>query len=334
MSSIDSAMQNDLENVSIPTIQPQIPHGTHPIITGKYTIYTNALCKVLDKILFWISINSPGAVVYGLQRIGKTTTIEIIKKRLMDEYEGALSVFSVMAHTYSRHSDGAFFSDIIDDLGFVDNSRAKPYEKRRQIVQIFENAAKAIKQNRVILIIDEAQLLKDLHYDLLMDIYNELKIRDITLTVILFGQMELNLTRAKFIRDRKMQIIGRFMCNETTLYGIQNGEDVRYCLDQLDNNKTFPKESKCFFTQYFFPEAYDQGYRLADDADMIFDVFYTVLKKNGISDRMTNIPMLYFILTITLCLKNVGYEGEGKYKPTKEDWKLAVEEAQLREFIF
>lgn len=331
MSSIETTVQGDLESV---TIHPEISYGTHPIITGNYTIYTNSLCKVLDKLLFWISINSPGAVVYGLQRVGKTTTIEIIEKRLKDEYDGALAVFSVISHTYSRTNDGAFFSDLIEDLGIVTKNNLRPNEKRRQIVQFFENAVKNLKQNRVILIVDEAQLLKDLHYELLRDIYNDLKKLNICLTVILFGQMELAETRARFIKTRKTQIIGRFMCNEITLYGIQNIDDLRFCLEQLDNNKKYPKASNCTYTQYCFPQAYDNGYRLADDTETIFDVFYSVIKTTPGFNGEVNIPMLYFKITITLCLKATGFEGAKKYKPTKEDWELAVEEAQLKDFIY
>lgn len=50
-----------------------------------------------------------------------------------------------------------------------------------------------------------------MHYDWLMDLFNELEQYGITLTTILVGQKELVYQRSVFISGEKFQIVGRFM---------------------------------------------------------------------------------------------------------------------------
>lgn len=120
---------------------------------------------------------------------------------------------------------------------------------------------------RVSFFIDDAQRLVEIHYDWLMDLYNDLDHYGITLTTILVGQKELVHQRSAFISGDKFQIVGRFMSHEYQFKGIENLNNLRICLTGYDDYCEYPTNSNWSFTKYFFSESFTRGYRLHHSAE-------------------------------------------------------------------
>ncbi|NRF95093.1 hypothetical protein HQN89_29835 [Paenibacillus frigoriresistens] len=71
--------------------------------------------------------------------------------------------------------------------------------------------AKQNSRRLVVLFIDEAQCLDEQHYEWLIDYFNKLEKLQITLTVFLVGQEQLNSQKTIFSRGNTDQIIQRFI---------------------------------------------------------------------------------------------------------------------------
>ena len=314
------------------TSHPDIPKGTHPVFTGEYVIISDAIMMLVQNVLFWLSSRSPGSIIYGIYRCGKSVAKKVLIRAIHTTFSEEIPIFSISCTGGKSVNENRFFGDILSGLGLALKNREKPEERRERIIRYLLEASHNANSKKIILFIDEAQNMKPLDYVLLMDIYNRLEDNNINLNVILIGSMELKDTMDLFIAQKKMYIIGRFMINEYNFKGIQTLENIVTCLKQYDS-LCYPQDSGCTFTQYFFPQAYEEGYRLMDDAELIFKLITAELEKSIHSPDL-NIPMLPFVQTINNCLIKIGFEGECKYKPSSEDWKEAVDMANLRKYRY
>lgn len=180
--------------------------------------------------------------------------------------------------------------------------------------------------HRIVLFIDEAFNFTEKDFSWLMFIHNELDYNDVKLTVFLVGTAELKALKLAYIYAKKQQIVGRFMTNEFEFHGIQSEADIQICLLNYDNAKEYSFFSKKPMTEVFFPKAYEDGYRLNKQANIIMETFTEVMQENKIDIR-NDIPMQYFISTINNCLKTYGIYGDNLYFPKKEQWRDAVDKS-------
>lgn len=311
---------------------PNIPKGTHPIYTGEYVIISDSIMMLVENVLFWLTSRSPGAIIYGIYRCGKSVAKKVLIKAIHNNLGQEIPIFSLSCTGGKSANENRFLGDILGGLGFALKNRERPEERRERIVRYLLEMSHASHSKKIILFMDEAQNMKPLDYVLLMDIYNRLEDNNVYLSVILIGSQELKEIMDMFIEQKKMYIIGRFMINEHNFRGLENIDNIITCLKQYDT-LCYPPDSHCVFTQYFFPNAYDEGYRLTDDAQLIFKLITAELEKS-IHSLDINIPMLPFVQTISNCFIRAGFEGECKYKPSAEDWKIAVAAANVKKYRY
>lgn len=308
-------------------LRPHIPIGLHPVELGLYILATKEIQRLLEAICQNIKNHSPGMIVYGRPRIGKTKAIEFIKDLIAEEVGQPIPVFSTYCRGYMRPTDTKFFGDMLHDFNFALPSKKNADDLRNQIVNLFMLHAEKTALRRLVLFMDEANRLTEWHYGWLMDIYNDLDKQKICLTVISVGQSELLIRREHFLKNKKSQIIGRFMVKEHEYYGVRNVTDMKYFLTSYDEDTEFPEESGWSFTRYFFPEAFDSGERLKKCAKTLFNLFVELRREHGLSANQIEIPMEYLSITIDNALKIFGANGKGHYWPTDNDWREAIKKS-------
>lgn len=311
--------------------QPIITKGTHPIFTGNYTILTPELERFVSTALFWLTNWLTGAVVYGIARGGKTTAKDCLIKAIRNVLGNDTLIYSVDCSDSSRVNENVFFVDILGALNQPIKSRETALERRERVVSYLLDVAQQNNQKRIILFFEEAHNMRVLYYNLLMNIYNRLRDKGITLSVILIGPNELKDIMNNFIEEKKTHILGRFMVYDFNFKGIQNLEQLKQILSFYDEEH-YPLGSECTYTQYFFPQAFDNGYRLVSDAEIISQTISRVAKIS-INSPNLNLPMLPITMTINNCFKEFGYEGECKLKPSEEDWEYAICISRYSDYI-
>ncbi|MDO3679739.1 ATP-binding protein [Paenibacillus ehimensis] len=311
-------------NFYLDTNRPLIPVGSHPIETGEYLIPTNPVLRMFQDVTRWINYRYPGGIIYGRPRLGKTRAIEFLLRTLPNHFGSSLPVFHIKSQHIKLANEGSFFEALLKDVGHKIPFSGKPSVKRDRLYKYLLERGSQSKQKRIVMFIDEAQVLHDLQYGWLMDVFNELDASRIALTVVLVGQEQLRHQRTAYMQANEDQIIGRFMVHEHRFSGIKTAEDLRICLKNFDENSEFPVGSGWSFTRYFFPEAFAAGERLEHFTEDIFNLFVSLHQESKISSKI-EIPMQYVIASIERALREYGVGGELQTRwLTTALWKEAI----------
>ena len=302
--------------------RPILNTGEHPIETGAYYISTKEIENLYKKVSKWISNRAQGGIIYGRPRLGKTRAIKYVTHFLKNEFGDDLPIFTTLSYQH-KPNENRFYTDLLRDVGHSAYSQGKAEVKKDRLIKYFIYHATNSKHKKIILFIDEAHMLYEQDYNWLMDIYNQLDRHSITFTVILVGQKELLFQKNSFIQSNKMQLIGRFMVQEYKFSGIKCVDDLRTCLDGYDTLSEYPEDSGYSYTRYFFPDAFYEGMKLSDHAELIFNQFKEIKAEYDIKGDL-EIPMQYITLTIDNCLKTYGANGKGLYWPNIHEWKESI----------
>lgn len=314
-----------MDNVFIegnPNIRPTFPKGTYPIDTGRYLIGTNEIDRLYKKVVQCLNNRAPGAIIFGRPRLGKTRALEYLMHILPEEFDG-IPIYFLFCREYKNPNENIFFQDILIDIHHGIPFSGKADKKRQRLIWFLIEQAHKSSQNRIVFFFDDAQRLHEIQYGWLMDIYNELDRAGISLTVFLIGQEELLSQRSVFVEEGKHQIIGRFMVQQQQFNGVKTKIDLKEVLIGYDNY-SYPPESGWTMTKYYFPNVFEQGFRLENHSEMLFDVFLQLRKEAGILGKM-EIPMQYVTLTIEYILRQFGIDGADLDILNREHFEEAVE---------
>lgn len=288
----------------------------------KYTIPTKPILELQEKVEYWISMNDCGAIIYGESRVGKTRAIRYISMHLKEKYSTQLPVYTFTATDHVA-TQKTFYASLLTSLGHEDPHKGTAVQMRQRLVNRIIVNALDTKYRRAVLFIDEAYLLTEKEYIWLIDIYNELNLHDILFTVFLFGTRELKEQKIGFITSGKKQIVLRFMVNEFEFKGLTNQKEALICMASMDKPFTVPNAKKpVILSQYFFPLACNDGYRLSSSADDLWNAFEIIKIENNL--HVDQLLMKHFVDAIIYCMKRYGNYGQALYQPTIAEWKQSI----------
>ncbi|MBE3556679.1 MAG: ATP-binding protein [Firmicutes bacterium] len=303
--------------------RPVVAPGCHPIETGRYRVPTRAINDLGEVLLDWIHKRSPGGIITGRPRLGKTRTVEYLTMQLPRVLgDAAIPMYKICCNKYRVPTENTFYGDILMDLGHAE-IKGTIAVRRDRICKYLIAAACASNQRRVILILDDAHRLTRLLYECLTDIHNQLDRHEVNLTVFLVGQPELIHQKQSLLAMKAHQIVGRFMVHEYQFHGIRSVEDVRECLQAYDTGSEYPHGSGWSCTRYYFPTQFDRGFRLEQYAEDLWRTFQQLHSEDGLGPSV-EIPMQYFALTVEYLLTEFGIDGKDVDRRTKSNLREAV----------
>lgn len=314
-----------------------VEKGQHPIETGSYRLPTKEIINLYAVVSRLIANRSPGVIIYGRPRLGKTRAISMLEFQLKKEFGDDLQIFKMLCSQH-KPNENRFYTDLLREIGHFAYNQGKAEIKKERLIKYFIERAQSSYHKKIILFIDEAHMLYENDYNWLMDIYNQLDRYNITMTVILVGQEELMYQKSAFIASNKMQIVGRFMVHEYMFSGIKSSKELEYCLRAYDELTEYPEDSGCSYTEFFFPEAFRDGRRLSYETDSILEKFEEIRANKNISSAF-ELPMQYFTLFIDNCMKVFGVNGKGIYWPSSNEWEESIKlcgyiEAEMHNSMF
>lgn len=314
---------------SLTYVRPDLALGAHPIETGRYCIATPPVCVLYDVVKQWI-LNRSSGVVYGKQRFGKTWAMKYLTQQLANDFDD-MPIYFLPCRDYRLPSENSFFEDLLRGVSHAFTG-GKPAAKRNRLVEFLDERARSESgRRRLVIILDEAQKLHELHYRWLVDTHNELDERGVSITWILSGQEELLAQRDVFLESQRNQLIGRFMVHVHRFPGLESLEDFRFVLQAYDDPQQteHPSGSEWSFTRYFFPAAFANGWRLAEQAETLWQCFQKVRIDNQLPGE-AQVPMQYFAGTVDFCLRsNATLEEVAHLSPKL--WHEAILSSGYRE---
>ncbi len=260
----------------------------------------------------------------GAQRIGKSKSIAYIIEDIKELFGDEFPVFLFKCRKYTAPTEPVFWGDILSDFGHSLAGEGTAWVKRTRLKGFIIDRVLASKQRRIVIFIDEAQKLTYLQFEWLQDLYNDLDGHGLSPIFILVGQKQLKDMRAHYISKGEMQIVGRFMVHSYQFRALRNKNDIEGCLYGYDEGSEYPHGSGCSFTRHFFPKAFESGWRLEHEAEMIWKAFQKTKSKCAMPSRY-EIPMQYFIAAINYSLINYANSSKVNPKISFNMWMEAIE---------
>jgi hypothetical protein len=178
----------------------------------------------------------------------------------------------------------------------------------------------------VALFCDEAQRFNNDECEWLRDVHDALDQIGIRLFTFLVGQQELLRRKSDFKTAGQVQIISRLMVVELAFRGIRSAEEVATCLLGYDETE-YPEGSGWTYSRFFFPKAYQGGFRIADEAAVIWDAFQTAHYKVNLPGAL-DLPMEYFARAIEIVMKDCALSDNNAYKVPPAKWLEAVHDSE------
>lgn len=269
----------------------------------------------------WIDSNACGGIFYGSSRIGKSAATKYLKARLSGKYPAPNQVFIVSSSTDSDLHKHHLYRRIAQALSINYRRGMREDDIRILVVRRLMMIGKSAKYPRIIMIIDEANDLSDNEFSILVDLYNELMVRDVRLSVFLFGTEELARKKKQFIDTGEMQIVNRFFLKEKKLTGINSKRALQKCMNSMDSPIAY-KDGELILSRAFFPEAYAKGETFTAFGADLWDAYAELRGSYGKHDVPLNMMIIAESL-LNVCMA-CGIRGKALYKPRKEDWKEAL----------
>jgi hypothetical protein len=308
------------ETPSVSCTRPIDP-ALHPIETGHYRIATPAIQAFNDLVQRCLRYRITGALAYGPSRIGKTRAIEYLRL-LLAQTHPKITTYHVQAEHKPRHAEGPFFSSLLDAVGHPEPVGGSNPAKRLRLVNKIKEACSRNGSGIVILFCDEAQRFDENEYEWCRDVHDHLDRLNIRLFTFLVGQQELLAVKTALQHARKTQIVARLMVEELAFHGVRNVGEVSTCLAGYDQTN-YPRASDWSFTRFYVQQAVHSGYRLSEDASVLWNAFEKLHNKHGLSGDL-EIPMESFARAVEIVLKDSELRDAPGYRPAPELWEQAV----------
>lgn len=293
----------------------------HPLETGNYRIATPAIQTFYALVERCLRYRITGALAYGPSRIGKTRAIEYVRLLLAQNYP-KITTYHAQCEHKPRHAEGPFFSNLLEAVGYPEPDTGSIPLKRRRLIAKMREAAARSGSGTILLFCDEAQRYNNNEYEWLRDVHDALDRQQIKLITFLVGQEELLAQKTSLQLARKTQIVARLMVEELAFYGIRNAEEVATCLQGYDRT-AYPDGTAWTFSRFYLPAAFDAGYRLVQDANIVWDAFVSAHSKARLHGKLA-IPMESFVRAVEIVLKDSRLQDAPQYHPASELWTYAV----------
>lgn len=250
-----------------------------------------------------ISGGHTGGVLYAPTRTGKTKTIELLvdELRSFDGPRSKLESATAWVVTQDRlvMSEGGFWGWLLAEFRHqAAGSKKSPDVKRHLVTEYVKSLARSSPTGRLVLFVDEAQILELTELGWFADLFNSLQKANLELILILVGSYHLREWIKELEGKRHEHVRSRFFANEHRLRGLRTLSDFKRCLRRFDVD-TRHLESGISITQFYLPEWFAEGGRLENRADLFREGFRAL---SPVQDF--EVPMAYFVRAVRQVLND------------------------------
>ncbi len=218
-------------------------------------------------------------------------------------------------------AEGALIEDLLSEIDYETRIDRTLTGKRNQLERALYSIA--ITGRRLFFVIDEAQNLHAKELGWLKRVVNWLTVRDIKVTVVLFGQSQLCAMHDR-LKVQMPDLSERFMSRLNEFRSLQDASDIQMCLRCCDEGTEYPAGSGWSYTQYLWPRAFENGFRLAKCANDLYDAFRA---RSGGGIDHEGVSMQWVAEALML----VGLEAEASDAAelviSKDVWEQAIEDS-------
>ena len=302
----------------------------HPVTKHQYIIPTPSIDAMTQKIKRLIKMHTPGALIFAHPRFGKTYGIRYVMNVLQDDYPGVVCL-TCGTEAKKSPSEDAFFTTLLEAAGHSGKQTGSVTRKRRRLIERIAELVDASGYNWFVIFTDEAERLEVIEYEWLRDVHDCLERKGIRMITLLVGQPQLLNQKTAFRLSNHTQIILRFMIAEMRFDGVSDSDSVATCLQGYDQ-AVYPPATDWTYTRFFYPQAFDAGFRLVDQALAVWEAFSRAHVLARISAPI-EIPMQYFAHAVEIALETSMNLDSPDFQFTAKMWDAAVADSLYIEAV-
>ena len=296
----------------------------HPAFDPQTVLITAPIAELYQTVRHILLVRETGCCFTAPSGAGKTRAL-ILLEHLLRERMPALIVIRHTTWNHQVPSIRAFFKHFLTAVGHPE-LRGETFDLRHRLVRRLIDLARTSQLPFIVLLIDEANAMRLEDFLFLKDIYNDLDREGIGLVTVMMGQDPDFSDVVANLRDKgKSDLISRFARRRQQFRAYSKVEDVASVFRQYDS-AIWPPGSSQTWTQFFMPEAWDAGFRLADQAAPFMEA---VKSCSDQSLSKIGFPARQFFAAVREYLAKQQYsDGPGEF-PSPDAWGEAVEFALL-----
>ena len=300
----------------------------HPVVQQEYAVYTPPIDEMVTKIGDWIVLQIPGGYIYGASRLGKSRGIKWhVRSVLQDRFDSSIPLV-VWNHRPDIHtSEANFWNELLIASKFYFADPCKPPKKNEGIylfTQRLVSIARTAKRNYVVLLIDEAQDITLREWKWLVGLQNQLDWDGIRLSIFSVGSHQMGYRHEMMAVTGNAHIAARFLVAHARFHGLCSVEELSYVLQGYDTASEWPEGSGITYLQYFAPDNFARGDRLANSSNSIWQALVSLVP--GGRNKMLEFPMQH----VSHAVENILFRlanGEFWENATSYDsWFQAISE--------
>lgn len=279
--------------------------GNHPLFGRQWFVATKPFQIASKAVQDWIYMDLTGAVLWAWPRTGKTYILSEIRAGLKTRANEPIGVFVVRGKTASSTTDRRFFKALLWNMGLDFKRSDEAVDLYAMLVGHLATEASRNSEKRVVFVIDEAQKLERFHYELLLDLMNDLAEVKVSLFVLSTGTSELPSKIEKFNKASDDSLRNRFFSEVHFISGLASEADVKDALKAFDDVLKV-QGYVTTYTQDFLPLAYSAGFRIASVAPQM----WTEFQRQWPDHKRTGWPAGYFFRSVRLLITDLISDRE------------------------
>lgn len=300
----------------------------HPLVRKEYAIFTPPIDEMIDTMRDWIERRIPGGYIYGASRFGKSRGVKFfVRQELKATFGSTIPLVVWIRPTDTDKSEAGFWHELLYYSGFEFTNPIKPHSAvtgRYLVKERFITIARESRSNYIVLIIDEAQEVTYKEWKWLTGLQNKLDWDGFRLSVFSVGTQQLGYKHSLLGKSGNAHVAARFMVENARFHGLCSVEDLHFVLRGYDEDSEWPKGSGITYHQYYSPEGFARGERLAETADFM----WAALRE--IDPNAKEYPMQNIAFAVEGTLNKLAMDGDWDQLTSQSGWKEALEQTSLR----
>jgi hypothetical protein len=301
----------------------------HPVVRNRYAVETEPIKEFFATICRWIDYRVSGGYIFGFSRVGKSRAVQFwLSDLLAERYNGRLPLFTLIHNGHNIVSESEFLAELLASSGHKFSKRAHREIMLDRLVKLYATRAADLRDNHIVLVVDEAQDMRDVNYRTLCNLQNALDALGFQLTVISIGTHQLAFQQEVFLLTGDIHLWARFMAEQPKFRGISSEKELTFVLEGYDTLSEWPENSGTTYTGYFFPIAFAGGFRLAKYAPQLWETF----AKNAPQHLgfKLEVPMVHVARIVHSLFQDFSDDYVSKYEVTHSELSDLVKRSPYR----
>lgn len=306
----------------------------HPVQTRKYTVRTPPIDRATNLTLRRVARRSPNCGFVGFARFGKSSASDYVADRVREAFPNCY-VVRLIGQLSKAARPRTFCDWVYDGEGGLAAPASNKADPLRQVARRWIVEARSNRCDHVVIVFDEINRLNIDELTWMADITNKAMAEGLRCTSVVFGSPEILDLRTALLAMRRQDLVGRFFSRLVEFDGIMSIDDLAAVLSAYDDvdETEFPAGSGWSFARFFFPRAWERGWRLASEARHLWDAFRDAAGVKPRSSSKLSIGAEYVTSAIEYALtEHMSFDSP--FCPLDASrWREAVDESGFLEAL-